>query len=149
MLDIQKIDHIGIRVHEEKRAVSFYETLGFEVKWRGQFSKGHPIIMKHPNGIVINVLGPANRPETTNILQDTKEKYAGFTHMALKVPSLSEARDFMKQHEITITEEFSFGTLKAFFIRDPDGNVIEFDEYPGEDPNTRQENGQIESYKDH
>ena len=113
-------------------------NLGFETKSQGKFSKGQPIIMRHPSGIVINVLGPANQIDTTNILQDVSEKYAGFTHIAIRVPSLEDAEEFMNKHSITITERLSFGSLKAFFIRDPDGNVIELDEYPGEAPSTRQ-----------
>ena len=56
MLAIQKIDHIGIRVHEEARSVDFYAALGFVLEWRGKFSEGHPIIMKHPSGVVINII---------------------------------------------------------------------------------------------
>ena len=104
---------------------------------RGIFEKGHPIIMQHPSGIAINVLGPANQPNTRNILQDEEEKYAGFTHIALKVDSLSKTEEFMQKNSIEITERLEFGNLKAFFIRDPDGNVLEFDEYPGENPDTR------------
>ena len=138
MINIQKIDHVGIRVHEEERAVKFYELLGFKVEYKGVFEKGHPIIMRHPSGVVINVLGPADQPETRNILQDEKQKYAGFTHIALRVESLKQTEEFMKEHNVEITEYFSYGTLNAFFVRDPDGNVLEFDEYPGDDPDTRQ-----------
>ena len=139
MLKIEKIDHVGIRVHEEKRAVTFYEQLGFEVKWRGTFDKGHPIIMQHPSGVVINILGPADQPQPHNILQDSQKKFAGLTHLALRVADLAEAESFVNQHNIKITERFKFGTLSAFFIRDPDGNVIEIDQYPGEQPNTRED----------
>ena len=149
MIEIQKIDHIGIRVHEEARAVSFYESLGFKVEWRSTFEKGHPIIMKHPCGIAINILGPANQPASDNILQDVKPKYAGFTHMALKVKSLTETESFMNENQIKITERLKFGTLNAFFVRDPDGNVIEFDEYPGDDPDTRQGHEQTENLTNH
>lgn len=126
MLDIKKIDHVGIRVHQKERAIKFYENLGFEQKWEGEFEKGHPIIMEHPCGVVINILGPANQESSPNILMDVPEKYAGYTHMALKVESLDEAEKFMNKSNIKITEKLNFGEYQSLFIRDPDGNVIEF-----------------------
>ena len=30
MLDIKKIDHVGIRVSDKKGAIAFYELLGFK-----------------------------------------------------------------------------------------------------------------------
>lgn len=139
MLNIQKIDHVGIRVKDRDRAVAFYERLGFETKAEGIFTKGHPIIMQHPCGIVINVLGPANASEGTNILMDIDDKHAGYTHMALRVDSLSETRAFLEKHDIAITGTMDFGDLHAVFIRDPDRNVIELDEYPNAQPGTRTE----------
>ena len=34
MVSILKIDHIGIRVKEKKRAIDFYEKFGFELRHR-------------------------------------------------------------------------------------------------------------------
>ena len=42
---------------------------------------------------------------------------------------------------IPITGQFSFGDLRALFVRDPDRNVIEFDEYPGDEPSPRRTDG--------
>lgn len=139
MLNIQHIDHVGIRVHEKDRALAFYELLGFEVVAEGAFEKGHPIIMRHPGGVVINVLGPANAGGEDNVLMDQADKHAGYTHMALRVESLEDARALFAEHDIAITGSFSYGDLSAIFVRDPDHNVIELDEYPGEHPETRQD----------
>jgi len=60
MLNIESVNHIGIRIKEKSRSVAFYELLGFEFVEDVGFEEGHPIIMKHPNGVVLNLLGPAN-----------------------------------------------------------------------------------------
>ena len=60
---------------------------------------------------------------------DVDEKYPGYTHIALTVRSLDDAREFMKKNGIQITGSFSFGSMLAIFIRDPDRNVIELDAY--------------------
>lgn len=149
MLDIKKIDHVGIRVRDRARAVAFYESLGFVVKSEGVFDKGHPVIMEHPSGVVINVLGPATGVDGPNVLMDTDDKPPSYTHMALHVGSLDEVRAFMTKNAIPITGEIAFGDLHAIFVRDPDRNVIEFDEYPGEAPSTRGSNGPSGGYDEH
>ena len=131
MLNIESVNHVGIRVKDKARAVSFYENLGFELLSDAGFERGHPVIMRHPSGVVINVLGPANSSEGTNILMDVEEKHPGYTHIALTVSSLDEAKAFMEKNEIEITGSFSFGRMSAIFIRDPDRNVIELDAYSG------------------
>ena len=88
MVSILKIDHIGIRVKEKKRATDFYEKLGFELIVDTGFEKGHPIMMQHACGIVLNLLGPSTVKEDENILMDIDQKHAGYTHMALKIESL-------------------------------------------------------------
>ncbi len=129
MLNIESVNHVGIRVGDKARSVSFYADLGFELLQDAGFDKGHPVIMKHPSGVVVNLLGPANASDGTNILMDVEEKHPGYTHIALTVTSLDVARDFMKMKGIEITGSFSFGNMSAIFIRDPDRNVIELDAY--------------------
>lgn len=137
MLDIESVNHVGIRIKDKTRSVSFYELLGFEFKSDAGFEDGHPIIMKHVSGVTLNLLGPANTQGDSNILMDADEKHTGITHVALTISSLDDARNFMSNHDIKITGSFSFGNMSAIFIRDPDRNVIELDAYSsGEDSDT-------------
>ena len=129
MIPIEAVNHVGIRITNQARSVPFYEDLGFEFHGDAGFEDGHPIIMRHPSGVVLNLLGAANMPADTNILMDVAEKYPGITHVALTVSSLDETRAFMEQNNIAITGSFSFGNMSAIFIRDPDRNVIELDAY--------------------
>ena len=129
MLEIKSVNHVGIRITDKERSVDFYGTLGFEFLSDAGFDDGHPIIMKHPSGVVINLLGPANASEGTNILMDVDEKHPGITHVALTVSSIDAAKAFTEKNDIAITGSFSFGNMSAIFIRDPDRNVIELDAY--------------------
>ena len=129
MLNIQSVNHVGIRVKGKSRSIGFYQNLGFELVSDVGFEAGHPVIMRHPSGVVLNLLGPANTSSNDNILMDVKEKYPGYTHIALTVGSLDEAKTFMDSHGIEITGSFSFNNMSAIFIRDPDRNVIELDAY--------------------
>jgi lactoylglutathione lyase len=58
---------------------------------------------------------------------DLPEKHTGFTHIALEIDDLEAVQQQLAAREIPITEtvELPDGTI-FIFIRDPDGNVIEF-----------------------
>ena len=129
MLNIESVNHVGIRVADRARSISFYESLGFKLLQDAGFDQGHPVIMKHPSGVVVNLLGPANTSDGANILMDVDEKYPGYTHIALTVSSLDVATAFMATNGIDITGSFSFKNMSAIFVRDPDRNVIELDAY--------------------
>ncbi len=137
MVSIEKIDHIGIRVREKQRSITFYEALGFALITDIGFEKGHPIMMEHASGIVLNLLGPSTIEKDENILMDVENKFSGYTHMALKVNSLSDTVAYFAEKGFEITGQFTFKNMKAIFIRDPDRNVIEFDAYLGDSPESR------------
>ena len=149
MLGIEKVDHIGIRVTDKSVSIAFYEQLGFQTLTDTDFEKGHPIIMQHPSGVVLNLLGPADKPNDQNILMDVDDKYPGITHVSFKVASLDVARQFLAEHDIPLSGQFSFRDLRAVFIRDPDRNVIELDAYAGDEPETRASDDGSTGYKDH
>ncbi len=129
MLEITNVNHVGIRINDKARSIDFYSLLGFDLINDAGFESGHPVIMKHPSGVVLNLLGPADTSGDVNILMDVDEKHTGITHVALTVASLSQAKEFVSGHGIKITGSFSFGEMSAIFIRDPDRNVIELDAY--------------------
>ena len=143
MLDIESVNHIGIRVGDKSTSITFYQKLGFQLIQDVGFDKGHPVIMKHPGGVVLNLLGPATTSDRSNILMDVDEKYPGYTHIALTVNSLNDAKDFMKTNGIDVTGSFSFKNMSAIFIRDPDRNVIELDAYGEVDKED------LDGYSDH
>ena len=129
MLNIKKVNHIGIRIGDRVRSTTFYQLLGFELKHDHGFDQVHPIVLEHPNGVVLNLLGPASDETPSNVLMDIEAKHTGITHFALTVESLSETKEFLAQNRIELTGSFSFKGMSAVFIRDPDRNVIELDAY--------------------
>ena len=129
MLNIESVNHIGIRIKDRTKSVGFYENLGFESLIDFGFDDGHPIIMKHPSGVTLNLLGLATTSNQNNILMDVDEKYPGYTHIALTVSSLEDAKSFLKENNIEETGSFSIKGMSAVFFRDPDLNVIELDAY--------------------
>jgi len=125
MLEINAIDHVGIRISDREKAVAFYQLLGFELIADGGFDQGHPLVMLHPSGININLLGPATEKVGENVLMDEKPKYPGITHIALKMKDAGATEEFVTRHGIAITGRRNFRGTKTIFIRDPDRNVLE------------------------
>ena len=149
MLGIEKVDHIGIRVSDKSVSIAFYERLGFRTLSDIGFEKGHPIIMKHPSGVVLNLLGPADMPNDKNILMDIGEKYPGITHVSFKVASIDATKQFLAEQDIALSGQFSFKDLQAVFIRDPDRNVIELDAYTGAELEARGRSEGSDGYQAH
>ena len=125
MLEISTFDHIGIRISDRDKSVAFYELLGFEMIADGGYAQGHPLVMLHPSGININLLGPATARPGENILMDDKAKYPGITHLALKMKDAEATEAFVTKHGIAITGRRDFKGTRTIFIRDPDRNVLE------------------------
>jgi len=139
-------------VYGKERSIDFYEGLGFKTLMDAGFDKGHPIIMQHASGVVLNLLGPSDRDDGQNILMDMVEKHPGITHVSFKIKSLNQAKAFLSDRNILLTGEFSFKGMHAIFIRDPDRNVIELDAYEGDEPETRKDPGKEiadDGYGDH
>jgi len=127
MDQISRINHVGLRVRSLERAKSFYEKLGFNFI-AGPIGPEPVAIMEHPTGININfILNASNDASPGNVLMDVPEKHTGFTHIALEITDKKAVELHLKEAGIPITETVELPDGAAFFfIRDPDGNVIEF-----------------------
>jgi lactoylglutathione lyase len=83
--------------------------------------------MEHPSGVNINfILNASSDASPTNVLMDESAKHTGFTHIALEITDAEAVKRQLDGHDIAITESVEFEGAMFFFVRDPDGNVIEF-----------------------
>jgi len=125
---ITGIDHVGIRVYELATSRAFYESLGFEFL-AGPVGPEPVAIMKHPSGVMINLILNAANKADKNQLMDVPTKFAGYTHVALAVDNADLVVTELSQLGYAISEgPIRFPTGTSLFIRDPDLNVIEFHE---------------------
>lgn len=127
MEQITRINHVGLRVRNLDQARAFYEKLGFKFIV-GPIGPEPVAVMEHPTGININfILNASADASEDNILMDVSERHTGFTHIALEITDRETVERYLDKVDIPITEtvELPNGTV-FFFVRDPDGNVIEF-----------------------
>ncbi len=123
-------EHIGIRVSDRLEALEFYEKLGFiEEKY---FPKEQASELVTDGGVYINLIFNGAKRDK-NILMDEPIKYPGITHPAFIVDDLDVLLKKLEQENIQVTEgpKYLGERRRVCFIRDPDGNVLEFDQiYP-------------------
>ena len=131
MFKIFNYDHVGVRVTDRERSVKFYGRLGFFPEFNEDSPERNAIGLINDAGIRINLIyNGIERPKNRNILMDEAEKHPGFTHPAFVVDSIKAVIAQMNEQGISITEgPIELGGRRIIcFIRDPDGNVLEFDE---------------------
>ena len=125
------IDHVGIRVTNRVIARHFYEKLGFVFDPEEDSPRGQSIGLVNSASARINLIYNGAAPTAHNVLMDNAYKWPGYTHAAFIVDDLDALVEWLRHEGIAITEGpniFGHGRRKVCFIRDPDGNVIEFDE---------------------
>ena len=128
MIEIRRVDHIGIRVADLDRSVAFYGVLGFELLHKDP--NDAVAILKNREGVEINIIYNANNDnERRNVLMDVPDKYAGFTHVAFNVDPIEAVISELGANDIKITQgpvSFGLDGHVSVFVRDPDLNTIEF-----------------------
>ena len=122
-------EHVGIRVSDRESAMAFYTALG----WRQEkdLPEHSANEMVNAAGVYINLIfNGAKRPCARNALQDEPIKLPGITHVAFVVERLDELMARLAVLNIPLTggPEVYGGRRRVIFIRDPDGNVLEFNE---------------------
>ena len=127
-MDVRAFDHVGIRVTDDKRSLAFYTSLGFAID--AKYSNERVAEIISPSGVRLNLIFNGVRtPRGPNILLDEAEKWPGYTHAAFIVEHLEQILDWANTHGVEITEgPVDWGRRLTCFVRDPDGNVLEFNE---------------------
>lgn len=136
---ITSYEHVGIRVTDRKRATEFYEAFG----WKEEIDlpEHHANEMVNEDGVYINLIFNGT-PREGNILQDDPVKHPGMTHAAFIVDDLDALIAKLKEEQIPITDgpHIYSDRRKLIFVRDPDGNVLEFNQLLTATPATEDAN---------
>ncbi len=147
MATVVRLTHIGIGVADMERGVAFYrDALGFtwehELRMEGEptdtllrlrGSKLHAVYLAR-DGVRIELLhfaSPPAPPRRERVLTEP-----GLTHLSLRVSSMGEALALVRRHGGEVLDdtmlEFSEVETFACFVRDPDGQLIELIQAPGD-----------------
>lgn len=128
-MEIRAYEHVGIRVSDRDEAIAFYALLGFKLE--SDLPAYRALVLATASGVKINLIYNGSRREgAANVLMDETAKHPGVTHPAFVVDSLDATLEHLAAHGIPVTEgPVQIEGRRICFVRDPDGNVVEFDEY--------------------
>jgi len=139
-LAIRSLAHLGIRVRDFARSVTFYRQFGFRVIREDRQER--IVVLRHASGLELNLLDSVSGDGSRdNVLMDRPERHPGYTHMALRIADVWQARQQLEQLGIGITEgPVTFGDgSTSIFLRDPDRNVIELAQAASDNREARQQ----------
>jgi len=147
MSTVLRLTHVGIAVSDMDRALAFYrDALGFEwehelrmegeptdtlLRLRG--SALHAVYLTR-DGVRVELLhfaSPPPPPPHERILTEP-----GLTHLSLRVTSMDAATEAVRRHGGAVLDDtmLAFPEVETFacFVRDPDGQLIELIQAPGD-----------------
>jgi catechol 2,3-dioxygenase-like lactoylglutathione lyase family enzyme len=125
-MQFSRIQHCSLVVQNLERAAAFYrDILGLtEIEIPSTFK---------PAGLQVRWFRLGS--QQIHILLGTENQALSQQHMALQVDNAQAARSWMKEKGIEIEEAVLIPGADRFFLRDPDGNLIEIIEWKEEYPN--------------
>ena len=127
-VQINAYDHVGVRVTDRDRALAFYADLGFVRDPDWSTDTAEEIV--NAAGVRLNLIpNGVPTPDHDNVLLDRPQKWPGYTHAAFVVERLQDILDWAAARGVAITEgPVDWGRRTTCFLRDPDSNVLEFNE---------------------
>lgn len=131
MFSLSSFDHVGIRVTDIERAQKFYEGLGFVVDPDEESPRAKARGFVNAQGVRVHLIYNGVPAEGGNVLMDVQPKRAGYTHAAFVVDDMDKLIAWFEEQSIPITEGpvvWGEGRRKVCFVRDPDRNVLEFNQ---------------------
>lgn len=129
--DALLLDHVGIRVTDLDRAETFYGKFGFTRDPEEFAPSVKACGLVHPTGLRIHLIYNGEAAPEGNVLLDMTVKRPGYTHAAFIIPDMARLISWFERENIPISEGpvmMGHGRRIVCFIRDPDLNVIEFNE---------------------
>ncbi len=130
---IRRLGHLALRVKDMERSLDFYcDKLGLQRAFNLDSPSGEPwiVYIKVAEGQFIELFyGGTRQPETT-------QSDIGFNHLCLEVDDLHATAAHLKQQGVELDVEPKKGMDHNWqcWVRDPDGNRIEFMQLAPESP---------------
>lgn len=124
------INHVAISASNNEKSIEFYKKFGFQEfkSWRAEDNSIKIDMLKLSNTVleIFCYKEYVKMPETAKATA-TDLPIIGTKHFALGVEDIKQAKEFVIKNEIESDIEIKIGRLGKpyFFIKDPDGILVE------------------------
>lgn len=115
-----KLNHIAIIITKEEN-LEFYRLTGFEEYWRTE-RKNDKVVLMRSGDIALEVFIDPSHPQRASGPEQN-----GLRHFAISVGDVEAVREKLAAYEPEEIRTDWFGK-KFFFVKDPDGQPMEFKE---------------------
>lgn len=120
---IKKLDHLVITTADLEKCLSFYETLGFQVKQ----TPGRYELFAGDFKLNVHVLHHELFPHAQHV-------QPGSADLCFEVEDVEAFLTIAVEHNLVIEEGIVprtgvNGPMQSLYLRDPDGNLLEFSSY--------------------
>jgi catechol 2,3-dioxygenase-like lactoylglutathione lyase family enzyme len=116
--------YTGLRVRELPRSIRFYAKLGFRIAKRGRMEHGGSwvelAIPHSTHRLELNYYPPGTR------FYERISTGTEFDHFGFEVDGIEEWAESLRRRRLPIVADFDGTTHRLVYVRDPDGNWIEF-----------------------
>ena len=130
------LDHVGVSVSNLNRSIEFYKkNFGFNVERLIELPQRNlRVALLQKAGFTIEMLQFADAlplPDYRKTME-TEGKTIGVKHFCMRVNDIQAASDFLKRNGVKFDSEVTVGVrgLRRFFVKDPDGILVELSEGP-------------------
>ena len=130
------LDHVAISVSNLNRSIEFYKkNFGFSCDKVSEMPRGNGkfALLQKPGFTIetFQMSGVLPLPDYRKTT-DTDLQTIGVKHFAIRVNDILGASDFLKRNGVEFLTEVSVGIrgLRRFFVKDPDGILLEISEGP-------------------
>jgi lactoylglutathione lyase len=116
--------YTGLRVQDLARSIRFYRRMGFRVAQRGAMQHGGQLVdLKFPGSLHVLEL---NFYPATNRFYEPFILGSGLDHMGFDVDDVDAWARQLRRAKVPIVADFTDGSHRLVYARDPDGNWLEF-----------------------
>jgi len=103
-VNLEALNHVGVRVRDLRRSAEWYAHLGFRLIWQ---SDQHKVacLRNDEIGVELNLIFNSDDSNgEKNVLMDIEPKYPGFNHLSFRVSSIEDTTRALRAAGIQIRE---------------------------------------------